>query len=130
MGIIIISVFLLLLGGILIRSEKIRIQILGAIAHIIGIMGTLIAGGVAITGVDVDKFDNEYTLVSEELEIYHNSSVMPSYKYLSDLDDNMEVLNAQIENNRKYAGTFWLGWFHDKKIAQYEPFDIEKELSK
>lgn len=126
MGIILVSILLIILGIYFIAIEK--TETFGEVLLAFGIAILLYGGIGAIASPDVNSFEKNYVILREELDIYHSCEEKVSYTYLSYLDEEMTDINKRIERNKKYCNTFWLGWYHSEKIAQYEPFDINKEL--
>ena len=85
---------------------------------------------IALVGVDVKTFENQYNNIKYETLVYRSSDVPENYNYLHTLDGKMKLINGRIEMNKKYADNFWVGAFYDKRIGEYEKFDIKKELQR
>lgn len=129
MGIIIIS-FIVGLAGILYGNYKDFDSDLAQWMFIIGFTLFVISGIGSIIEVDVEEFDNEYKKIKYETLVYRNSSIQEDYNYLHALDVDMNSMNGRIERSKKYSDSFWVGCFYDKRIGEYEKFDIKKELEK
>lgn len=125
MGIIIIG---LLLGiiGILWGKNDMFSELMIIIGFTIFISSSIFA----LIGADVKGFESSYNSMKYETLVYRKSDAPENYNYLYMLDNKMELINNKIEMNRKYAGNFWVGCFYDKRIGEYEKFDIKKELEK
>ena len=125
MGIIIIFLLIAIIG--IIFSDK---GIIFEFLTIIGIPTFITLSLFAITTPSVSKFNLAYNDIKYESLLYRNANVPDNYNYLSKLTCRINVINKQIENNRKYANNFWIGCFYDENIGKYEIIIIEKELKK
>lgn len=125
MGLIIIG-FLMGIIGILCGND----DMFSALMIIIGFTIFVSSSIFALIGADVKGFESSYNSIKYETLVYRKSDAPENYNYLYRLDDKMELINYKIEMNRKYAGNFWVGCFYDKRIGEYEKFDIKKELEK
>lgn len=125
MGLIIIG-FLMGIIGILCGND----DMFSALMIIIGFTIFVSSSIFALIGADVKGFESSYNSIKYETLVYRKSDAPENYNYLCRLDDKMELINYKIEMNRKYAGNFWVGCFYDKRIGEYEKFDIKKELEK
>lgn len=123
MGIIIIFLLIAIIGIIFLDKD-----IIFEFLAIIGIptLATLIL--FAISTPNVSKFNLDYNNIKYESLLYRNANIPDNYNYLSTLICRINVINKQIENNRKYANNFWIGCFYDENIGKYEIIVIEKEL--
>lgn len=97
---------------------------------IFGLAIFISTGFIALVGVDVKTFESQYNNMKYETLVYRSSDTSENYNYLHTLDNKMKLMNDRIEMNRKYAGNFWVGCFYDKRIGEYEKFDIKKELQR
>lgn len=123
MGIIIIFLLITIIGIIFLDK--------GIIFELLVILGipTLATLSLFAIGVpNVSKFNLDYNNIKYEALLYRNANVPDNYNYLSTLTCRINVINKQIENNRKYANNFWIGCFYDENIGKYEIIVIEKEL--
>lgn len=125
MGIIIIFLLVSIIG-IIFFDKGIIFEFLA----IIGIPAFITLSLSAITMPNVSKFNLDYNDIKYESLLYRNVNVPDNYNYLSKLTCRINVINKQIENNRKYANNFWIGCFYDENIGKYEIIVIEKELKK
>lgn len=125
MGIIIIFLLIAIIG--IIFSDK---GIIFEFLTILGIPAFITLSLFAITTPSVSKFNLAYNDIKYESLLYRNANVPDNYNYLSKLTCRINVINKQIENNRKYANNFWIGCFYDENIGKYEIIVIEKELKK
>lgn len=125
MGIIIIFLLIAIIG--IIFSDK---GIIFEFLTILGIPTFITLSLFAITTPNVSKFNLDYNDIKYESLLYRDANVSDNYNYLSKLTCRINVINKQIENNRKYANNFWIGCFYDENIGKYEIIVIEKELKK
>ena len=125
MGIIIIFLLISIIG-IIFYDKGIIFEFL----NIIGIPAFITLSLSAIIMPNVSKFNLDYNDIKYESLLYRNANVPDNYNYLSTLTCRINVINKQIENNRKYANNFWIGCFYDENIGKYEIIVIEKELKK
>lgn len=125
MGIIIIFLLIAIIG--IIFSDK---GIIFEFLTILGIPTFITLSLFAITTPNVSKFNLDYNDIKYESLLYRDANVPDNYNYLSKLTCRINVINKQIENNRKYANNFWIGCFYDENIGKYEIIVIEKELKK
>lgn len=125
MGIIIIFLLIAIIG--IIFSNK---GIIFEFLTILGIPTFITLSLFAITTPNVSKFNLDYNDIKYESLLYRDANVSDNYNYLSKLTCRINVINKQIENNRKYANNFWIGCFYDENIGKYEIIVIEKELKK
>lgn len=124
MGLIIIG-FLLGIIGILLKDNAIS-----ALMIAIGFTMFISVCIFAFVGVDVKGFESDYNNIKYETLVYRKSDAPENYNYLYKLDNKMKLMNDRIERNKKYVGNFWVGCLYDKRIGEYEKFDIKKELEK
>ena len=125
MGIIIVG-FLMFIIGILSGRDN----IFSLLMIIFGFAIFILLSIIALVGVDVKTFENQYNNIKYETLVYRSSDVPENYNYLHTLDGKMKLINGRIEMNKKYADNFWVGAFYDKRIGEYEKFDIKKELQR
>lgn len=125
MGIIIIFLLIAIIGIIFFDKD-----IIFEFLAILGIPTFIMLSLLAITTPSVSKFNLAYNDIKYESLLYRNANVPDNYNYLSTLTRRINVINKQIENNRKYANNFWIGCFYDENIGKYEIIVIEKELKK
>lgn len=125
MGIIIIFLLIAIIGIIFFDKD-----IIFEFLAILGIPTFIMLSLLAITTPSVSKFNLAYNDIKYESLLYRNANVPDNYNYLSKLTCRINVINKQIENNRKYANNFWIGCFYDENIGKYEIIVIEKELKK
>lgn len=125
MGIIIIFLLIAIIGIIFFDKD-----IIFEFLAILGIPAFIMLSLLAITTPSVFKFNLAYNDIKYESLLYRNANVPDNYNYLSTLTRRINVINKQIENNRKYANNFWIGCFYDENIGKYEIIVIEKELKK
>ena len=125
MGIIIIFLLIAIIGIIFFDKD-----IIFEFLTILGIPAFIMLSLLAITMPSVSKFNLAYNDIKYESLLYRNVNVPDNYNYLSTLTRRINVINKQIENNRKYANNFWIGCFYDENIGKYEIIVIEKELKK
>lgn len=125
MGIIIVG-FLMFIIGVLSGRDN----MFSLLMTIFGLAIFISTGFIALVGVDVKTFESQYNNMKYETLVYRSSDVPENYNYLHTLDGKMKLMNDRIEMNRKYAGNFWVGCFYDKRIGEYEKFDIKKELQR
>ena len=125
MGIIIIFLLIAIIGIIFFDKD-----IIFEFLTILGIPAFIMLSLLAITTPSVSKFNLAYNDIKYESLLYRNANVPDNYNYLSTLTRRINVINKQIENNRKYANNFWIGCFYDENIGKYEIIVIEKELKK
>lgn len=125
MGIIIIFLLIAIIG--IIFSDK---GIIFEFLTILGIPAFIALSLFAITTPNVSKFNLAYNDIKYESLLYRSVNVPDNYNYLSTLTRRINIINKQIENNRKYANNFWIGCFYDENIGKYEIIVIEKELKK
>lgn len=125
MGIIIIFLLIAIIGIIFFDKD-----IIFEFLAILGIPTFIMLSLLAITTPSVSKFNLVYNDIKYESLLYRNANVPDNYNYLSKLTCRINVINKQIENNRKYANNFWIGCFYDENIGKYEIIVIEKELKK
>ena len=123
MGIIIIFLLISIIGIIFFDKD-----IIFEFLAILGIPVFITLSLLAITTPSVSKFNLAYNDIKYESLLYRNANVPDNYNYLSKLTCRINVINKQIENNRKYANNFWIGCFYDENIGKYEIIVIEKEL--
>lgn len=123
MGIIIIFLLITIIG-IIFLDKGIIFELL----VILGIPTLATLSLFAIGMPNVSKFNLDYNNIKYEALLYRNANVPDNYNYLSTLTCRINVINKQIENNRKYANNFWIGCFYDENIGKYEIIVIEKEL--
>ena len=125
MGIIIVGFLMFIIGIISGRDNIVSILmiIFGFAIFITSSVNTLV-------GVDVKTFENQYNIVKYETLVYRSSDAPENYNYLYALDNKMKLINSRIERNKTYADNFWVGAFYDKRIGEYEKFDIKKELQR
>ena len=125
MGIIIIFLLIAIIGIIFFDKD-----IIFEFLTILGIPAFIMLSLLAITTPSVSKFNLAYNDIKYESLLYRNANVPDNYNYLSTLTRRINIINKQIENNRKYANNFWIGCFYDENIGKYEIIVIEKELKK
>ena len=125
MGIIIIFLLIAIIGIIFFDKD-----IIFEFLTILGLPAFIMLSLLAITTPSVSKFNLAYNDIKYESLLYRNANVPDNYNYLSTLTRRINVINKQIENNRKYANNFWIGCFYDENIGKYEIIVIEKELKK
>lgn len=125
MGIIIVGFLMFIIGIISGRDNIVSVLmiIFGFAIFITSSVNTLV-------GVDVKTFENQYNIVKYETLVYRSSDAPENYNYLYALDNKMKLINSRIERNKTYADNFWVGAFYDKRIGEYEKFDIKKELQR
>lgn len=123
MGIIIIFLLIAIIG-IIFLDKGIIFELL----VILGIPTLATLSLFAIGMPNVSKFNLDYNNIKYEAFLYRNANIPDNYNYLSTLTCRINVINKQIENNRKYANNFWIGCFYDENIGKYEIIVIEKEL--
>lgn len=125
MGVIITGLLMFIIG---VLSE--RDNMFSLLMTIFGFAIFISTGFIALVGVDVKTFESQYNNMKYETFVYRSSDTSENYNYLHTLDNKMKLMNDRIEMNRKYAGNFWVGCFYDKRIGEYEKFDIKKELQR
>ena len=125
MGVIIVGLLMFIIGVLSGRDNMFSL-----LMTIFGLAIFISAGFIALVGVDVKTFENQYNNMKYETLVYRSSDVSENYNYLHTLDGKMKLMNDRIEMNRKYAENFWIGCFYDKRIGKYEKFDIKKELQR
>lgn len=126
MGLIIIGFLIGVIGIFLYKKDIILAQLF----TIVGFMTFTISSIAALVGADVKGFESDYNNMKYETLVYRKSDAPENYIYLYKLDNSMKWMNDRIERNKKYDGNFWVGLFFDKRIGEYEKFDIKKELEK
>lgn len=125
MGIIIVGFLMFIIGIISGRDNIVSILMI-----IFGFAIFITSSVNALVGVDVKTFENQYNIVKYETLVYRSSDAPENYNYLYALDNKMKLINSRIERNKTYADNFWVGAFYDKRIGEYEKFDIKKELQR
>lgn len=125
MGVIITGLLMFIIGVLSGRDNMFSL-----LMTIFGLAIFITTGFIALVGVDVKTFESQYNNMKYETLVYRSSDTFENYNYLHTLDNKMKLMNDRIEMNRKYAGNFWVGCFYDKRIGEYEKFDIKKELQR
>lgn len=125
MGIIIIF-FLIAIIGLIFLNKSIIFEIL----FVCGMPAFVIISLIAITKPNIDKFNIDYNNIKYETLLYRSTNIPDNYDYLSTLVRRVNIINKQIENNRKYSNSFWIGCFYNKNIGEHKIINIEKELKK
>lgn len=128
MGFICITLAIAIIGGCILAITK-GDNDFAVIVTSGGLTFTLFISFIALIEPQVEVFKTNYSETQQVVEIYKNSSII-DHIHEAELCRKMQYINAKIERNRKYAGTFWCGAFTSKEIAAYEKFDIQTELTK